>query len=109
VADLVERCCGHARRVAEAVRDDPGVEVLNDVVLNQVLLRFSDDDAVTDDVADRVSREGAAWLGGTTWQGRRAVRVSVSGWMTGTADIDHLVTALRRAHSAADPRPTQPA
>jgi glutamate/tyrosine decarboxylase-like PLP-dependent enzyme len=109
VADLVERCCGLARRVAEAVGDDPGVEVLNDVVLNQVLLRFSDDDTVTDEVADRVSREGAAWLGGTTWQGRRAVRVSVSGWMTGTADIDRLVTALRRAHAAADPRPTQPA
>ncbi len=99
LAGLVDRCCGLARRVAEAVGSDPGVEVLNDVVLNQVLLRFSDDDAVTDAVAAQVCREGEAWLGGTTWQGRRAVRVSVSGWMTERADVDRLVAALRRAHA----------
>ncbi len=109
LADLIDRCCALARQVAKTVRSDPGIEVLNDVVLNQVLLRFSDDDTVTDAVAAQVCRDGEAWLGGTTWQGRRAVRVSVSGAMTGAADADRLAAALRRAHATVGARPANPA
>jgi glutamate/tyrosine decarboxylase-like PLP-dependent enzyme len=105
VADLVERCCAHARRLAAAMDAEPGVEVLNDVVLNQVLLRFSGDDEVTRAVVAGVQADGDAWLGGTVWRGRAAVRVSVSNWQTTEADMDRLAGALRRAHAAAAAAP----
>ncbi len=97
VAELVERCCALARRVADAMSDVDGVEVLNDVVLNQVLLRFDDDDAITRAVVDDVQRGGEAWLGGTVWHGRAAVRVSVSNWSTTEEDVDRLAAALTSA------------
>jgi hypothetical protein len=71
--------------------------VLNDVVLNQVLLRFGDDDAVTRAVVETVQREGEAWLGGTVWRGRAAARVSFSNWSTTDADVDRTAAALERA------------
>ena len=99
VADLVERCCALARRLAELVEGE--AEVLNDVVLNQVLLRFGGDDAVTDDVIRRVQDDGTCWVGGTRWRGEAAMRVSVSNWSTTEADIDRtaeaILTAARRA------------
>jgi glutamate/tyrosine decarboxylase-like PLP-dependent enzyme len=97
LADLVERNCALARRLADAMRDAGGVEILNDVVLNQVLLRFDDDDATTRAVVEEVQRGGEAWLGGTVWRGRAAVRVSVSNWSTTEEDIDRLVAALNAA------------
>jgi glutamate/tyrosine decarboxylase-like PLP-dependent enzyme len=100
LAELVDRCCALARRLAEAMRELEGAEVLNDVVLNQVLLRFDDDDATTRAVVDEVQREGEAWLGGTVWRGRAAVRVSVSNWSTTEEDIDRLAAALTRALKA---------
>jgi glutamate/tyrosine decarboxylase-like PLP-dependent enzyme len=99
LAELVERNCALARRLADAMREEQGVEVLNDVVLNQVLLRFDDDDATTRNVVDEVQRGGEAWLGGTVWHGRAAIRVSVSNWSTTEDDVDRLVTALRVARS----------
>ena len=99
-AELVERCCGLARRLAERVAAE-GVEVLNDVVLNQVLLRFGADDALTDQVVRRVQEDGTLWAGGTRWRGQAAMRVSVSSWSTTEADIDlaakAILTAARRA------------
>jgi glutamate/tyrosine decarboxylase-like PLP-dependent enzyme len=97
LAELVERNCALARRLADAMREHEGVEVLNDVVLNQVLLRFDDDDAITRAVVDDVQRGGEAWLGGTVWHGRAAVRVSVSNWSTTEEDVDRLAAALRSA------------
>jgi glutamate/tyrosine decarboxylase-like PLP-dependent enzyme len=97
VAELVDRCCALARRLAEAMREQ-GVEVLNDVVLNQVLLRFGDDDE-TRSVVAAVQRGGEAWLGGTVWHGRAAVRVSVSNWSTTEEDVDRLAAALAAARS----------
>jgi glutamate/tyrosine decarboxylase-like PLP-dependent enzyme len=99
LADLVERNCALARRLADAMRDTDGVEVLNDVVLNQVLLRFDDDDATTRKVVEEVQRGGEAWLGGTVWHGRAAIRVSVSNWSTTEDDIDRLAAALKAARS----------
>ena len=61
-----------------------GVEVVNDVVLNQVLVRFGDDDAATDAVVAAVQRSGECWMGATTWHGRRLMRISVSNWSTTT-------------------------
>jgi glutamate/tyrosine decarboxylase-like PLP-dependent enzyme len=97
VAELVERCCEHARRLAAAMGDVEGAAVLNDVVLNQVLLRFDDDDARTAAVVEEVQQEGEAWLGGTLWHGLGAARVSFSNWSTTDADVDRLAAALARA------------
>jgi glutamate/tyrosine decarboxylase-like PLP-dependent enzyme len=99
LAELVERNCALARRLADAMREVDGVEVLNDVVLNQVLLRFDDDDVTTQNVVEEVQRGGEAWLGGTVWRGRAAVRVSVSNWSTTEGDIDRLAEALASARS----------
>jgi aromatic-L-amino-acid decarboxylase len=78
-----------------------GAAVLNDVVLNQVLVRFDDDDAVTAAVIEAVQREGEAWLGGTVWRGLGAARVSFSNWSTTDADADRLAAALERGLVAA--------
>ena len=88
VADLVTRQCALARRFADRLTAQEGVEVLNDVVLNQVLVRFGDDDARTDAVIEAVQRDGTAWMGGTTFRGRRAMRISVSHWATTQDDVD---------------------
>ncbi len=98
VAELVDRCCRHARRFADSLLDEPGVSVLNDVVLNQVLVRFGDDDATTQDVVRRVQLDGTCWLGGTVWQGRAAMRISVSNWSTTQEDVDQSVDAILRCY-----------
>jgi glutamate/tyrosine decarboxylase-like PLP-dependent enzyme len=103
VAELVERCCLHARRFAEGLRAQPGVEVLNQVVLNQVLVRFldpgGDHDGRTRVVVERLQRDGTAWAGGTVWHGMAAMRISVSGWATSIADVDRSLAAILRAAS----------
>ncbi|MET0809986.1 MAG: pyridoxal-dependent decarboxylase [Thermoleophilaceae bacterium] len=96
VAGLVDRCCARARQAAEGLAELPGCSVLNDVVLNQVLFRF-EDDATTDAVLHRVQAGGEAWLGGTTWEGRRAIRLSVSNWRTSERDIDRTLAAFASA------------
>jgi glutamate/tyrosine decarboxylase-like PLP-dependent enzyme len=103
LADLVERCCARANRLADAMSDLDGAEVLNDVVLNQVLVRFGDDDATTRAVIEHVQREGEAWLGGTVWRGLAAARVSVSNWSTTEEDMDRLAAAFERSLAAALP------
>jgi glutamate/tyrosine decarboxylase-like PLP-dependent enzyme len=95
IADLVERCCRYARRFADGLAAG-GAEIGNDVVLNQVLARFGDD-AQTDAVVDAVQRDGTCWLGGTTWRGRRWIRVAVSNATTTEADVDRSVAAVLRA------------
>jgi glutamate/tyrosine decarboxylase-like PLP-dependent enzyme len=94
--ELVERCCAHARHAAEGLAQLPGVEVLNDVVLNQVLFRLESDER-TQDALRAVQRTGDVWLSGTTWDGRAAIRVSVSNWQTSEDDVDRLVGAFRDA------------
>jgi glutamate/tyrosine decarboxylase-like PLP-dependent enzyme len=100
IADLVDRCCGHAERFAAKLGAAQGVEILNDIVLNQVLVRFNDDDAHTREVEQRVQAGGECWMSGTEWQGRAAVRISVSNWSTTTADVDRSVSAILAAHQA---------
>jgi glutamate/tyrosine decarboxylase-like PLP-dependent enzyme len=96
VADLVGRCCALARRFADQLAAADGVTVVNDVVLNQVLVHFGDDDR-TDRVIEKVQRSGECWMGGTTWHGRRLMRISVSGWRTTESDADRAVTAILAA------------
>src|SRR4029453_11928043 len=101
VADLVERCCGHARRFAAALGAADGVEVLNEVVLNQGLVRFTDPagdhDGRPGEVTRRVQAGGTLWLSGTTWHGMAAMRISVSSWSTTDADVDRSVAAILEA------------
>jgi len=100
VADLVERCCARARRFAAAIEALPGCEVLNEVVLNQVLFRFEDDRATNGALAD-VQASGEAWMSGTSWDGRSAIRLSVSNWRTTEDDVDRTVAAFAAALSVA--------
>ncbi len=103
VADLVERCCALARRFADELGGISGVEVANEVVLNQVLVGFGDEER-TGRVIEAIQRDGTAWMGGTTWRGRRLMRISVSNATTTEADVDLTVEAIRRALAAVDGR-----
>lgn len=96
VRALVERCCALARRMADQLREADEVAVLNEVVLNQVLVRFGDSDERTRAVIGAVQEDGTAWMGGTTWQGKAAMRISVSNWSTTEADADRTVEAILR-------------
>lgn len=110
VAAMVARTCEHAARFAaglEAAAPDLRIRVLNEVVLNQVLVRFEDPsgdqaagDARTAAVIAAVQRDGTMWAGGSLWQGHRAMRVSVSGWRTTEADVDRSLEAVLRAAGA---------
>ncbi len=97
VADLVERCCAYAGRFAAELSATEGVAVLNDVVLNQVLLRFDDDDATTRRVVDELLAERVVYMGPSVFKGRAAMRISVSGWQTTDEDVTVSVDAVRRA------------
>ncbi len=94
IAELVERCCALARRFASQLDAVGGIEIGNDVVLNQVLVRFGGDDTVTDRVVAAVQRSGECWMGSTTWHGRRYMRISVSNWRTTEEDVDRSVAAI---------------
>jgi len=101
VEDLVDRCCARARRFAEQLERAPGVHVLNEVALNQVLVRFDspgggDADAFTREVISRVQADGTCWLGGSKWKGKDVMRISVSGWNTTEEDVDRSVSAILR-------------
>jgi glutamate/tyrosine decarboxylase-like PLP-dependent enzyme len=98
LAELVERCCAHARLMGELLGEEAGVTVLNDVVFNQVLVRFADDGHnVSDAVVARVQREGTCWMSGTEWDGEPAMRISVCNWRTTEDDIRRSARAILAA------------
>ncbi len=102
VAALIDRCCTYAVRMADALRDaGDGIEIVNDVVLDQVLVRFpaaDGDPTATDDrtrrIIQAVQDDGTCWLGGTVWHGTAAMRVSIVNWATSEADIDRSAAAI---------------
>jgi glutamate/tyrosine decarboxylase-like PLP-dependent enzyme len=110
IVAMVDRCCAIAHQMADGLRGAPGVTILNDVVLNQVLVRFAPPDEpnadaatidqFTRDVVAAVQADGTCWLGGTTWRGMAAMRISVSNWSTTEADADISVAAIRRCAEA---------
>jgi glutamate/tyrosine decarboxylase-like PLP-dependent enzyme len=103
VREMVERSCRLAKRMADGLRDaGEGIEILNDVVLDQVLVRFraddgGDTDARTREVIARVQADGTCWLSGTTWHGMAAMRISVINWSTTEEDIDRSLAAILAA------------
>jgi glutamate/tyrosine decarboxylase-like PLP-dependent enzyme len=112
LGELVDRCSDHARRMAARLAQHPHVRILNDVVLNQVLIRIQKDHQITrsadDDDLTRagiaaVQQEGTCWLGGTTWHGMAAMRVSVANWSTTDEDIDRSAQAILEAIDTVTP------
>jgi glutamate/tyrosine decarboxylase-like PLP-dependent enzyme len=97
LADLIERSCRHAARFAKGLRA-AGYEILNDVTLNQVLVSFGDDET-TRRVIKGIQADGTCWLGGTVWQGRAAIRISVSSWATTEDDVERSLDAIIRIAS----------
>lgn len=94
VEALIDNSCARAKQFAQLLGTEPGVEILNDVVLNQVLVRFGDSDEVTRAVVTGVQNEGTCWLSGTTWHGKAAMRISVSNWATTETDIARSAEAI---------------
>ncbi|MFD0327503.1 hypothetical protein ACFQZC_02905 [Streptacidiphilus monticola] len=94
MAELVGHCCRMARRMAHRLAAG-GAVIANDVVLNQVLADFGDPER-TDRLIQQVQRDGTCWLGGTTWHGRRLIRISFSNWTTTEDDVDRSADAILR-------------
>lgn len=92
VAELIDRCCRLAARFADGFRE-AGFEILNEVVLNQVLVSFGDDDT-NRKIIDAIQNEGTCWCGVTVWQGKTAMRISVSNWSTTNSDVDRSLQAM---------------
>jgi glutamate/tyrosine decarboxylase-like PLP-dependent enzyme len=107
VAELVDRCCDHARTFASVLGAQAGVEILNEVVLNQVLVRFNDDDDTTRDVVSRVQADGTCWLGATDWQGHAAMRISVSSFRTTAEDVERSAETILSAFTKLEGEPIE--
>ena len=85
----------HARNFAQGLRD-AGYEILNQVVINQVLVSFGSPQR-TLAVIERIQQDGTCWCGSTVWQGRTAMRISVSSWATTDEDVDRSLAGMLRA------------
>ena len=96
VESLVDRGCALASQIAQRLALEPGIRILNDVVLNQVLVRFADDDETTRRVVTGVQQDGTCWLSGTVWHGLAAMRISVSNWATSEEDAARSAEAIVR-------------
>ncbi len=92
IAAMTDRCCAHARRFAELL-EAGGLDVINDVVLNQVLVRCEPE------IVTRIQEDGTCWLSGTQWNGEHAIRISVSNWRTTEDDVDRSAAAILAAAS----------
>ncbi|MGC2777611.1 MAG: aspartate aminotransferase family protein, partial [Bradyrhizobium sp.] len=106
VADLIDRCCAHAHALVMRIGSLPDAQVMWEPVINQGLVRFldrrpdaldDDHDRRTDEIIGRITASGEAFFGGTTWRGKRCMRVSVCNWQTGGSDVDRAVAAAQRA------------
>src|SRR6478609_8058353 len=100
IAELVTRNCAQARRMAELLGAIPGARIVNDVVLNQVLVRLPGGDDANRAAVAAVQRDGTCWLGGTTWNGEYVLRVSISNWATTDEDVDRSAAAIAAAVTA---------
>jgi glutamate/tyrosine decarboxylase-like PLP-dependent enzyme len=105
VADLVERTSRLARLMAEELEADPGLEVLNEVVINQVLIGIAGDEDgdATAAAVDRIQEDGTCWLAGTRWRERPAIRISVCNWRTSEEDIRRSAAVIRETVREAQP------
>jgi glutamate/tyrosine decarboxylase-like PLP-dependent enzyme len=100
VAEMIERNCRQARRFADALRD-AGYDILNEVALNQVLVSFGDPHR-TQRIIAAIQDDGTCWCGGTVWQGKTAMRISVCSWATTDADVERSIDAIVRIAKTTD-------
>jgi glutamate/tyrosine decarboxylase-like PLP-dependent enzyme len=104
VDDMIDRTCWLARLFAEKLGVSELAEVVNDVVFNQVLIRWpapdGDQDAFTDRILAAIQADGTAYFSGTTWKGKRFMRISVADWATDESDVERAVAALLRCATA---------
>lgn len=100
IAEIVERCCGHAHRLVAGIGKLPGAQVVAMPIINQGLVRFmasdGNHDSATDEVIRRIQLDGVAWFGGATWEGMRVMRVSVCNWMTTHDDIEQALASVAK-------------
>jgi len=94
VARLVDGLCDRAQEFAEILGSDPRADVLNEVVFNQVLVRFGASDEATERVTAGIQQDGTCWASATEWRGRRALRISVSNWATTSDDVERSAAAM---------------
>jgi glutamate/tyrosine decarboxylase-like PLP-dependent enzyme len=92
LAEMIERTCKHAKRFAEGL-SKVGYKILNDVVINQVLVSFGDAET-TNKIISEIQKDGTCWCGGTVWQGKTAMRISVSSWATTDEDVERSLKAI---------------
>jgi glutamate/tyrosine decarboxylase-like PLP-dependent enzyme len=104
VAEMIDRCRSHAQLFAERLGAEPGVEILNEIQINQVLVRFvdrdGDHDGRTRRVIEAIQEDGTCWLSGSKWQGSHVMRISISNWSTTTEDVEQSVKAILGAAEA---------
>lgn len=100
IAEIVERCCAHARRLVDGIGQLPNAQIVAEPTINQGLVRFlgedGNHDAATDDVIRRIQADGVSWFGGATWDGMRVMRVSVCNWMTSSDDIERALASIAK-------------
>jgi glutamate/tyrosine decarboxylase-like PLP-dependent enzyme len=94
LAKMIDGSCDRAEQIANRLAEADGVEILNDVVLNQVLVRFDDDDQATNAAIERTQQDGTCWLSGSTFRGQAVMRVSVVGWQTTASDANRAAEAI---------------
>lgn len=99
IADMISRSCAHARRFAERLSAEPGIEIMNDVVLNQVAVRFRDDETTRKTIA-RIQQDGVCFVGGAQWRGAWIMRISITGGETTEADVERSADAMIAAYRA---------
>jgi glutamate/tyrosine decarboxylase-like PLP-dependent enzyme len=103
VAAMVAHHCRLARRIADGLASEPGLRVLNEVVLNQVLVRFGADDppevgdTLTRRTIERIQADGTCFMGGARWQSQWVMRVSVTSGATTDEDVDRTIEAVCQA------------
>ncbi len=111
--DIVDRTCSLAKRFADRLADSDRAEVMNEVVFNQVLVRWlspdGDHDAFNDRVVACIQADGTAFLSGTNWGGMRLMRISVSDWATDGNDVDRAIDRVSSpACRSSTPRQSPP-
>ena len=97
IAEMVERHCRLAKLIADRAAEEPGIAILNEVVLNQAVLRFGDDDEKTLATIAQLQKDGVAFAGGSKWRERWMMRISVSGYSTTEEDAKRTAEAIKSA------------
>ncbi|MHA6690321.1 pyridoxal phosphate-dependent decarboxylase family protein [Devosia sp. A449] len=104
IAAMVEQCCQSARLIADAISDEDGIAVVNDVTLNQLIVQFGSDlapesgDALTRATIAALQQDGTIFVGGAVWRDRQVMRLSVSNYQTTAQEAQMAAAAILRVY-----------